>query len=124
MPFARSLYSAAVKSGLSIVVIDNGSNQIVAGDFLFNLADRRHVSHHKNMAPILSLLKKFEEPILEEVVMETRGHLMFNFCLFVHKDLHYPEQVKLIFFFYLHEVFVFYNYRLCEECNFPDSTTM
>ena len=47
------------------------------------------------MAPILSLLRHFEEPVKRLLVNTCHGRLMFNFCLCVDKDLPPAEQVEI-----------------------------
>ena len=47
------------------------------------------------MAPILCLLRRFEEPVKHQLMNTCRGRLMFNFCLCVDKDLPPAEQVEI-----------------------------
>lgn len=93
--FANSLYAAAHQSTLSLVVIDQDSGEIVGGDFLFDYHGGLQVQHHQSMAPILRLMKDFEDPIKERLRDRNPGPLLYNYCLCVDKDLPHAEQVRL-----------------------------
>jgi hypothetical protein len=93
--FATNLYNAALQNALSLLVVDNTSGKIVAGDFLFNCGEI-NVEHHQSMAPILCLMKEFKDPIKQRLREEEKlDRLMYNYCLCVDKDLQHDDQVRL-----------------------------
>lgn len=95
LTFARSLYSEAATTDISLIVLDKSTGNIVGGDFLFDYFKGVEVEHHETMEPILRLFKEFEEPVKSQLLESNPGKLLFNFCLFVHKDFPHADQVRI-----------------------------
>ncbi|ELT95442.1 hypothetical protein CAPTEDRAFT_130280 [Capitella teleta] len=93
--FAESLYNAAIKDSLSMVVTDSANGEVVAGDFLFNYHSEIAVRHHQSMAPILQLMRDIEDPVRKRLESEGHHNLLYNFCLCVDLNLQHDDQVRL-----------------------------
>jgi len=100
-PFGNNAFKNYISQDtLSLVVIEESSREIVAGDFLFSLFETSELRNdltqlHDVMEPIFRLIKFIEEPVHCHLASRSMGRILYNYCLFVDLHLSPTEQIQI-----------------------------
>ncbi|CAH1790150.1 unnamed protein product, partial [Owenia fusiformis] len=94
MPLANVLYSEAIKTNLSFVVLDKQSKQILGGDFLFDYANPIQTDNIPSMEAIFDILATLEQQGKPNISKRCQK-LLYNNCLCVDMNVDMAHQVKL-----------------------------